>query len=185
MAFIAGFVRRYRRESPLPPNGAIPTNRVSPSVPRQPTSYGLGNRAPPGLPLPAKRATSLLTRGEQAFYYPLMMALRGEYHVSCKVRLADVAPYDGYPAGEARWFKRIKGYHIDFVICDAYSMAPLLAIELDDARHNEATQVERDKFKNEVLRAAGLAICRIRAQQAYDPAELGETIRRKIADTRR
>ena len=47
-------------------------------------------------------------------------------------------------------------------------------------RHRERPRKARDIFKDDVLRAAGMPVLRIRAQQAYDPLELAQTIDRMI-----
>ena len=137
---------------------------------------------PPDQPLPYCRAARIMTRGEKAFWNPLWRAVRGKYRIFCKVRLADVIcapPHLGRE--ERRWFKKIRGYHVDFVIADPHTTAPLLVVELDDRRHQARERKACDDFKDDVLRAAGMPVLRVHAQQAYDPIELAETIERKIA----
>jgi very-short-patch-repair endonuclease len=69
---------------------------------------------------------------------------------------------------------------VDFVLCDLHSTAPLLVIELDDRSHARARSESRDRFKDAVLKAAGLPIYRVRCQQAYAPPELAGEIERRI-----
>ena len=130
--------------------------------------------------MPYRRAARILSRGEKALWYPLYRAVKGRYRVFCKVRLADVvcAPQD-HPQ-ERKWFRWIGRFHVDFVIVDPHTTAPLLVIELDDRRHRERPRKARDVFKDDVLRAAGMPVLRIRAQQAYDPLELAQAIDRMI-----
>jgi very-short-patch-repair endonuclease len=112
---------------------------------------------------------------------PLYHAVRGKYRIFCKVRLADVVCCPRGQADERRWFKKIGRYHVDFVICDPKTTAPLLVIELDDRRHRERRAKARDEFKDAVLRAAGMPVYRLAAQQAYDVVELQETIAQRTA----
>lgn len=60
------------------------------------------------------------------------------------------------------------------LICDAHSLAPLFAVELDDRSHARADRVERDEFVNDVFEAAGLALLHIAVRAAYDTGELAQ-----------
>lgn len=123
--------------------------------------------------MPYRKAAGILTKGEQALWHPLIIAVAGKYCLFSKVRLADVACCPDYRLNARTWFRRIANYHVDFVLCDLRTTAPLLVIELDDRSHFRLRQIKRDKFKDDVLRTAGVPIYRIPAQQAYDPIELG------------
>ncbi len=136
-----------------------------------------------GDPLPYRRSSGVLTKGERAFWIPLLHALNGKYRVFCKVRLNDVVPCPDNHPRETYWFKKINRYHVDFVICDPVTTVPLLVVELDDRRHRRRQRRNRDEFKDAVLRAAGMTVYRVRAQQAYDPIELARQINASIATT--
>jgi len=71
---------------------------------------------------------------------------------------------------------RIDRKHVDFVVCDAATMQPLLAIELDDSSHNSAKARETDAFKDEVFKAAGLPLLRVPAGYSYQSRDLQERI---------
>lgn len=131
--------------------------------------------------LPFERVPQLLSKGERAFWHSLYHAVKGKYRLFCKVRLADVVHARGTVWEERRWFKRIRGYHVDFVICDPESTMPLLVVELDDKSHRSMkSHGDRDNFKDAILAAAGVPIYRIKAQQAYDPVQIENEIRRLI-----
>jgi hypothetical protein len=132
-------------------------------------------------PLPYQRATFLLSKGERALWHPLYFACKGRYRIFAKVRLADVVSCPADHRDERRWFRKIGRYHVDFVICAAKTTAPLLVVELDDRSHRSSPRRrERDEFKDAALRAAGMPVYRITAQQAYDPSEIADTIERLI-----
>ena len=97
------------------------------------------------------------------------------------MRLADVVCCPGDDPHEGRWFRRIRGYHVDFVLCEPETTRPVLVIELDDRRHHEGTRRERDAFKDEALAAADMPVYRVRARQAYEAVELAREIERLIA----
>jgi hypothetical protein len=143
-------------------------------------------RAADAKPMPYRRAPFLLSKGERALWHPLYHACKGRYRIFGKVRLADVVCCPDDHPDERRWFRKIGRYHVDFVICEPETTAPLLVVELDGRRHHASPRVrERDAFKDAVLRAAGVPVYRIIAQKAYDPKEIADTIERLIGGTRR
>jgi hypothetical protein len=122
--------------------------------------------------LPYQRTPHLLSPGERAVWHPIYLAVRGKYRLFCKVRLYDVVHCPPEHPEEGQWFEKIRGYHVDFLITDPDTTCPLLVIEHDDGSHRNPEQQQRDAFKDAVLKAAGVPIYRIRAQQAYDPAAI-------------
>ncbi len=109
-------------------------------------------------------------------WYSLRRAVHGKYLLFCKVNLGDII--DGPRRGG--WRNRINRKHVDFVVVDRATTAPLLAIELDDWRHKTPKRQATDAFKDAALRAAGVPIYRIHAAPAYDPLELKAEIERRI-----
>jgi hypothetical protein len=168
---VAARRKNRRGRAPLPPVRDCAGPILSPPG----TGGALG-----GGPMPFRRAKRLLSRGERAFWYPLYKAVAGRYRIFCKVRLADVV--DVPFGGERFWFRRIRGYHVDFVLCDPETTAPLLVVELDDRSHRSDRARRQDAFKDAVLRAAGLPVYRVACQEAYDPAELAQRVGALIAD---
>ncbi len=73
------------------------------------------------------------------------------------VRIADLIRVRPKPPKWQSWQNRIHAKHIDFVLCDPETMEAKLAIELDDASHNRRDRVERDKFVDGALSAAGVS----------------------------
>jgi len=130
--------------------------------------------------LPYRRTEHLLSRGEQALWFPLYQAVKGKYRLFCKVRLADVVCCPRKHPDERTWFRKIGRYHVDFVLAEPKTTAPLLVVELDDRRHRQRVRQERDEFKDRVLRAAGVPIYRVQAQAAYAPDELAREIERLL-----
>ena len=182
------FSRRSPADTPRPnalEEGNVPSGRFSRKRGKRPPLPGMRSGAatllsPP--PIAFRRAPRLLSRGERAFWYPLFEAVKGKYRIFCKVRLLDIVDT---PSGSDRyWFKKVRGFHVDFVLCDPQTTAPLLVVELDDRSHNSSRVKERDELKSAVLAAAGLPLLRVTCQQAYDPEELGQAIRGHISANR-
>src|SRR5207253_1954486 len=78
----------------------------------------------PEEPLPYRRRANILSKGERALWYPLYRAVKGRYRIFCKVRLYDVVCCPDKQSDERRWFQKVKGYHVDFVICEHDTTAP-------------------------------------------------------------
>ena len=75
---------------------------------------------------------------------------------------------------------RVAAKHIDFVLCDPRTLAPVLAVELDDASHAAPHRRQRDVLVNEVLRTVGLPLLRVPVQRSYVPRQVADDIRSAI-----
>ncbi|MEW6563336.1 MAG: DUF2726 domain-containing protein [Pseudomonadota bacterium] len=95
-----------------------------------------------------------ISRREQEALSLLRMALP-EFEVFPNMRLADVVRVPW------RDFNRVRGFHLDFVICTRRGF-PLGAVELDDATHDSERARERDARKDAILMQADIPLLRIR-----------------------
>jgi very-short-patch-repair endonuclease len=130
--------------------------------------------------LPYKRRGYLLSVAERSFYEVLCGVLDNQLHVFPKVRLWDLVYL---PKGTKNWMthkNRVQSKHVDFVLCDRQSIAPVLVIELDDASHEREDRKERDAFLDKALAAASLPILHIATKRSYAPKELAELIQQKL-----
>lgn len=127
---------------------------------------GLGHpTTPPNLPY--RQRDDFLSPAEFSFYRVLVSAIGNRAVVCPKVNLADVfyvARQQQYQA----YRNKIDRKHVDFLICDPYTMRPCLGVELDDASHGRRDRQHRDEFVDRVFEAAGLPLLRIPAQAAYN-----------------
>lgn len=131
--------------------------------------------------LPYRKKDYLLTKAERSFYEVLRAVVVDEMLIFAKVRLADLV---WLPKGTTNWqahFNRVQSKHIDFVLCDLQKIAPVLAIELDDASHGRDSRQRRDLFVNAALNGAGLPILRVKVKRAYAPNELAKLIRESVS----
>src|SRR5690348_13485604 len=98
-------------------------------------------------PLPYFTREFLLSRGENVFYQTLRRAIPAHLMICPKVRMGDIINCSG-DAWKAGFGAKISQKHVDFILADADTTAIALAIELDDATHNQRNRIERDEFVN-------------------------------------
>ena len=124
---------------------------------------------------PYKLTQSLLTASEAAFYGALLLAAGRRYVVFAKVRLADLCQ-DLDRWADIRAFNKVSSKHVDFVLCDATTFQPVLAVELDDRSHLRADRRSRDAFVDGIFRTMGLGVYRQWVRHSYDPAAIARGI---------
>src|SRR5437899_5200107 len=105
--------------------------------------------------LPYSRQNYFFSAAERSFY-EILRRLTPEHTVFAKVRLADVVYVKGTISRQEH-LNRIDRKHLDFVVCDK-NLAPVVAIELDDAYYDHTNRSSRDEFVEQVLAAAALPI---------------------------
>ena len=98
------------------------------------------------------------------------------------VRLGDLIAVKSGLDGKVRQraWNRIFGKHIDFVLCEPADFAVVCAVELDDASHRQANRMERDRFVDEAMKAAGVPLLHVPVRKGYDAGELRQSIRNCI-----
>lgn len=126
-------------------------------------------------PLPYRLRDDFLSAAERSFYGVLISVVQDRYVVCPKVNLADIV-FVVRPNENVAARNRIDRKHVDFVLFEASTMRPMLAIELDDASHRRSDRQERDTFVDEVFRAAGLPLVRVPAKAAYTTADIAERL---------
>ncbi len=120
-------------------------------------------------PPPYQRRSVLLSPAEINFLRSLHAAVREDWLVFSKVRLADVIQVRAKTRKSQTWQSRIQGKHLDFVLCDYETLEVKLAIELDKPLQPRSG---RDRFVYVALTAAGLPLLRVRVQEKYETAVL-------------
>jgi very-short-patch-repair endonuclease len=137
------------------------------------TGFKAGKNTAPEYPY-GKR-DDFLSPAELSFFHVLKSILSPEYHLITKVRLSDLFFVKQPPKNQAAQ-NRINQKHVDFVICQANTMEPILAIELDDSTHQRKDRQERDDHVDKVFEAAGFTLVHIKAAKGYQPDELRQTL---------
>lgn len=127
--------------------------------------------------LPYKKKDFLLTKAERSFYEVLCLALKdSDLRIFIKVRLADLLYLPKGTDGRQGLVNKITSKHVDFVICSSPNLCPVIAVELDDSSHQQASRITRDTFVEQALRDAGLPLIRVPAKESYNVQELAAKI---------
>jgi len=123
------------------------------------------------------RRSYLLSKAERSFYETLRTAVGDDYHVFPQVHLPSVICVAKGSANRQSHWNRIQSKCIDFVLCDTQWVSPVLAIELDDASHQDERRHERDGFLDTAFEAAGIPLLHVRAAASYSVQQLREQVR--------
>ena len=121
-----------------------------------------------------EKKTAVFTPAERSFLGVLDQALGVDYRVFGKVSLADLFQVKKGLDKKKRAgaFNRIQSKHVDFVVCKASDLMPILLIELDDKSHQTARATRKDRFLNEITTATDTALLRITAKSNYSQQEI-------------
>ena len=112
----------------------------------------------------------LNTKSEQNFFNQLHRIIPSDYHLACKVRLADIClPRDGK---NIIAFNKIAQKHCDFVIIHKKDSKIKCAIELDDKSHLTISAIKRDNEKDNALNSSGIPLFRIKTTRKYDLSDI-------------
>ncbi len=107
-------------------------------------------------------------------FFQVLRSVTGEQVIPCaKVSLGDLFfTQTGDPRKNRAMANRIDRKHVDFLLCEARTMRPMLGIELDDRSHERPDRKARDELVDGVFVAAGLPLLRVPVRQGYAPDEL-------------
>ncbi|MCB1232356.1 MAG: DUF2726 domain-containing protein [Verrucomicrobiae bacterium] len=136
----------------------------------------LGGKGEAAVVYPYGKRDAFLSPAEVSFFHVVKSILPPDYHLVTKVRLLDLF-FVRQPHQNQAARNRIDRKHVDFVICDAKTMDPVMAIELDDQTHRRKDRQERDQFVDEVFRVAGIPLIHIPAAKGYQVDEIRRLLR--------
>ena len=126
--------------------------------------------------LPYELNTSLLTANELNFFKALITAVDSKLYISPKVRMIDFVSVIKGSDEYATHRNKIISKHIDFLLCNNDTMAPVCAVELDDRSHKSEKVQERDALVNQIYEAVNLPIVRIQSQRIYSDENIRATL---------
>jgi hypothetical protein len=127
--------------------------------------------------LPYRRVDPFLSEAERSFFGVLRRVAGNNRVVFVKVRMFDLLTVPGDAARRQSHVNRIMSKHVDFVVCDAARLIPLVAIELDDRSHDSAARLRRDALVDRAFAAAGLPLVHVRAKRSYVTADIEALLR--------
>lgn len=131
--------------------------------------------------LPYEKRSHFLSAAERSLFGVLEQAVDGKYLIFAKIRVADLLAVQKGALERQGHMNRITSKHVDFVLCDRASVAPLLAVELDDSSHDTEARQKRDQFLDDAFRAAGVPILHVRASRSYDVSLMSNQILERLA----
>ncbi len=120
---------------------------------------------------PYRLKEPFLSPSEHSFYLVAQMVLGDKFTICPQVSMAEIFSITGHENYYVA-LNRIIQRRIDFLVCDAVTMKPRFAIELDDSSHSRPNRVERDEFVDSVFQAAGFPLVHVKAKNGYVPNEL-------------
>lgn len=119
-------------------------------------------------PLPYRKREWILDSGSEASFYGVLEkacaeALGRPIRVMVQVPVSRLIEVEkGLPRGESQvWRNKIDRKSVDYVVCEAGSLRPLFAVELDGSSHDRADRKERDSFVERALEGAGVGLMRV------------------------
>jgi very-short-patch-repair endonuclease/predicted RNA-binding Zn-ribbon protein involved in translation (DUF1610 family) len=121
---------------------------------------------------------SLLSPAEINFYHVLKQVVGTNVLISPKVNLWDIFYLKRSKGKEFMALKsKIDRKHVDFLLCHAQTLKPIMGIELDDKSHQQTARQERDQFVDSVFKASGLPIVHIPAQRSYNTEQIENLVK--------
>lgn len=127
----------------------------------------------------------LLDHGSEARFFGVLEAALagGKWRVMVQVPLGRlIEPWAGLDRSTAqRCRNRIDRKIVDYVVCEAGTLRPVFAVELDGSSHDGAKRKERDGFVEKALEGAGVKLVRFdRRGKEWNVSEVGERVREVV-----
>ncbi len=124
----------------------------------------------------------LLSGGERAFFDALQQVIAPDMYVCPKIRIADIIDMAIPKTDPQFWprFNQISQKHVDFLLCNKNTFAPLLVVELDGRSHADPKRSARDAMVDGVFSQAGIPMLHIPVSSFYPYKELREQIARAV-----
>jgi hypothetical protein len=99
-----------------------------------------------------------------------------DHRVFAQVRLAELVDVEAGGSSRAGWkaLGHVVGKSVDSVICNRWTLDPVMAIEVDDRSHLALASRQRDAFVDKMFAEVGLPLMRVsaaRLQRKRAPAK--------------
>jgi len=120
-----------------------------------------------------------VTPAEADFFRVLRVVVGARGYVLSQISLKQLL---WFPPNQDRsvlqtWKNKTDRRLIDFVVCEAGTLRPLVAIELDEPSHADPKRQQRDEEVEQILEAAGLPLIHVLTSRSYDTRELDAALR--------
>ncbi len=124
--------------------------------------------------LPYSKKKILFSAAERSLY-EILRCITSDHTIFAKVRLSDVISVSNRAKTWQANYNQIQSKHLNFLICDA-TLAPVVAIELNDPSSTQADRTACDEFVDAALEAAAVPILRIPIKPSYAVDEIRRLI---------
>ena len=130
-----------------------------------------------------EKIQNLFTPAERSFLGARKLAVKEDYQIFGKVRVADVlTPVKGQAKGVwQKAFNKISAKHFDYVLCRNDDLSVVCVIELNDKSHKKESRRKRDEFLNGICDAAGLQMISVDVKRAYKVSEIQELLPKELS----
>ena len=121
--------------------------------------------------LPFGLRSQMLSEPKALMYRALVASAAADAVVFAKVRLSDFLFVAG-GGDDLKHAIKMDRKFVDFLLCDPFSMQPLLVIELGMPVSDGEKQKTRDPFITRALKTSGIKLLKVEARQSYPVREL-------------
>jgi len=127
-----------------------------------------------------ERRKSILSQSERNFYTVLQQVVGDRGRIFLKVRLFDLVSIPEVTSKMNAHLRRSQRRCVDFVLCNPSTLAPMVAINLDDRELRKKRGLKKDEVVEDVMAIAGIPVLTIRMKKTYNPVELSHKVRLAI-----
>jgi hypothetical protein len=120
--------------------------------------------------LPYRLREPFLASTELALFRVLTELMGKRYAICPKVSLNDIF-YILRPNENVHFFNKFFRKHVDFLLCDAQTLAPAFGVEIVHPISKHEAR-ETDKFLDELFTNAGLPLAHVPSSESYDPSDV-------------
>ena len=125
--------------------------------------------------LPFGLRSQMLSEPKALMYRALVASVASHAVVFPKVRLSDFLFVSG-GGDDLRHAIKMDRKYVDFLLCDPFSMQPLLVIELGIPESEGKKRRTRDPFITRALKTSGIKLLKVEAKGSYPVRELRELL---------
>ena len=132
-----------------------------------------------------RRNERIMTPSEIEFFKILVDIIDGRYYLFPQVHLSSVLDHKVKGDGFVNWkaaFRHINGKSVDYVLCDKMTLAPVVAIELDDSTHAQDDRRLRDDEVERIFTEAGLPLVRFSHYKSLDRSVIEYRLREAVTN---
>lgn len=130
-----------------------------------------------------KRNERIMTPSEVEFFGILTEIIDGRYYLFPQVHLSSILDHKVKGDKFVNWnaaFRHINSKSVDYVLCDKTTLAPVVAIELDDPSHSRDDRRLRDDEVERIFDEAGVPLVRFSNYRSLDRSVVEGRLREAV-----